>query len=271
MLNGLSWAMKVSISFTYLLMLTVNALANILPINGVTTGQVADSYHNLFAPAGITFAIWGLIYLLLAAHVLYQLGLVEGKTGTIQPAADNNIAILFSLSSLANTVWIFMWHYRLILLSVIIITVLLVCLIAINLILFREKLTLKEKIFFRFPFSVYFGWITVATIANVTTLLVSQGWNGWGLSEPVWAIIMLIVGMLIGAATTIRQLDIAYGFTIVWAYIGILIKHESETGFSGRYPQITVAVMICLLLLVAAICYVLRIKERQGKLRGLRS
>ncbi len=270
MRNGLSTGMKISIAATYLVMVMINALANILPINGITTGQVSNSFPNLFAPAGITFAIWGLIYLLLAAYVLYQLGLVEIKPGTIRQAANKEIAVLFSLSSLANTAWIFAWHYRLILSSMIIMIVLLLCLIEINRTLFKENLTLKEKIFFRLPFSVYFGWITVATIANATVLLVNRGWNGWGLSEPTWVIIILIVGMLIGAATTIRQLDVPYGFTLVWAYIGILIKHESETGFSGQYPQITVTVLICLLFLLGSICYVLRIKERHGHIRGLR-
>lgn len=261
MRNNLSKALKISISSTFLLMVIVNALANILPINGVSTGQVADAYPNLFTPAAVTFAIWGLIYLLLAADVLYQLGMVGGIQRKIPPAANNNVMVLFPLSSLANTAWIFAWHYQHIALSMLIMILLLVCLLAINIILFREQLTIKEQIFIRLPFSIYFGWITIATIANATTLLVSRGWNGWGLSEPTWTIIMLIAGIAIGVATTIRLSDIPYGFTLMWAYIGILIKHESETGFAGRYPQITVVVLICLLCLLAAICYVLKIKE----------
>jgi hypothetical protein len=121
---------------------------------------------------------------------------------------------------------------------------------------------MREKIFIRLPFSVYFGWITVAAIANATVLLVSRGWNGFGIPEPVWAIAMIIVGMLIGAVTTIRNRDVAYGLVLVWAYSGILIKHTSAAGFAGQYPAIIITVAVCILLLLAAAAYSLFVRPR---------
>lgn len=251
---------KAIVTTTFLLMVTVNALANILPINGQGTGQVSDFYPNLFAPAGITFIIWGLIYLLLAGFTLYVLGLFRDSNAKAELL--NKIGILFSVSSLANALWIFSWHYHHIGLSVLLMIVILVCLIIINRNMRGEILTTKEKLIIRLPFSVYFGWITVATIANITTFLVSINWNGFGISEMIWAIIIIIVGMMIGLATMIKNRDIAYGIVLIWAYIGILIKHTSQDGFSGQYPAIIITVIICILLFAFAELYFLFSKRK---------
>jgi hypothetical protein len=134
--------------------------------------------------------------------------------------------------------------------------VILDCLIFINYLIKNEKLTAREKFFISLPFSVYFGWITVATIANATTLLVSIGWDGFGISEPTWAVIIIIVGMLIGSITMIRNKDLAYGLVLLWAYAGIYIKHTSESGFDGQYPAVIYTVIACMICFVAAEVYV---------------
>ena len=260
--NKVKSSVKIIVAVTFLLMIIVNILANSLPINGQTTGEVADSYPNLFAPAGITFAIWGLIYLLLACFTLYLLGFFRGKLDTIKADMLNKVGLVFSISSIANAAWIFSWHYNKIPLSMLLMIVILICLIVINCIVVNEKLTTREKFFIRLPFSVYFGWITVATIANVTTLLVSLGWNGFGLPEPFWAVVIIIVGMLIGSTTIIRNRDIAYDLVMVWAYVGILIKHISKNGFAGQYPAVIYTVIACVIIFVAIGFYVLFFKKK---------
>ena len=124
--------------------------------------------------------------------------------------------------------------------------IILVCLILIVREINEEEFSLREKIFIRLPFSVYFGWITVATIANATTLLVSLGWDGFGISEPTWTVIIIAVGLAIGIATMLRNRDIAYGLVIIWAYVGILIKHISASGFAGQYPVVITTVIVCI-------------------------
>ena len=247
--------LKIFIVISYLAMVVVNALANILPLNGIGTGAISDSYPNLFAPTGFTFSIWGLIYLLLALHVLYQLGLFRSRTKT-----DNvllwRVGIIFSISSLVNIAWIFSWHYKLIPLSMVLMLLLLICLISLAMILRKQKLDMRERFFVKLPFSVYFGWITVATIANATTLLVSLGWDGFGLSPSLWTIIMLTVGALIGIATTLRFKDIAYGLVLVWAYAGILYKHVSTQGFANQYSDVVTTVIVCLVVLVIVLIYI---------------
>ena len=167
-------SISIIVLITYLAMVTVNGLANALPINGMITGAISDSYPNLFAPTGITFIIWGVIYLLLAAHTLYQLGLFRKKSEEVKTALLKEVGTLFAISSVANFAWIFSWHYKIIPLSMLLMLVILICLGLITIRINKEKLTTTEKIFIRLPFSVYFGWITVATIANATTLLVDK-------------------------------------------------------------------------------------------------
>jgi hypothetical protein len=229
---------KIITAVTFLIMVMVNALANILPINGVTTGEVSDSYENLFAPAGITFAIWGLIYFLLALYTLYQLGFFQGDDRPVKIELLERIGVYFSISSIANSIWIFLWHYNLISLTVVFMIIILFCLIMITIEINKYKLSVREQFFIRLPFSIYFGWITVATIANITTFLVSIGWNGFGISEVVWTIIIIIVGLIISILTIIKFRDIAYGLVIIWAYLGIYIKHTTETGFAGQYRSL---------------------------------
>ena len=241
---------RILVTATYLIMIVINALANILPINGKGTGAVSDSYPNLFAPAGLTFSIWGVIYILLAGFTLHLWGILPRKSDPEKTKLLEKIGLIFSISSIANSVWIFAWHYDAIGLSVVLMLVILACLILINLATRKETFTLTQKLLIRLPFSVYFGWITVATIANMTTLLVDAGWKGFGISETLWTIVILIVGLLIGSATMLRQKDVAYGLVLLWAYFGILIKHTSEGGFDSRYPAIIVTISVCLTLFV---------------------
>jgi FlaA1/EpsC-like NDP-sugar epimerase len=132
---------KITTAITFSVMVIVNALANLLPINGITTGQISDSYTNLFAPAGWAFAIWGLIYLLLAGYTLYQLGVFQDTATSAKTGLLIKIGILFSISSIANTAWIFAWHYQIIPLSLLLIVVILICLILINQEINKEQLT----------------------------------------------------------------------------------------------------------------------------------
>lgn len=262
---------KYAVVLTYLGMIGVNAAANILPINGITTGAVSDAYPNLFAPAGITFAIWGVIYLLLAGYSAYQLGFFGGAGVREKSQLLRSVGMLFSVSSIANIFWIFAWHYRQILISLILMLIILVCLLLINLQTRKEKLSLLQSFLIRLPFSVYFGWITVATIANVTTLLVDMKWNGLGISETIWTVAILIIGIVIGIVTTYRNRDIAYGLVFVWAYSGIVTKHIRPENFNFKYPSVVFTAMGSIILILVTILFVLinQIKAERNKLKNL--
>ena len=203
----------------------VNGLANVLPINNTTTGELSDQYPNLFVPAGLTFSIWGLIYILLAIFVIYQLTIVLRK-GTQQSSFIERIGLLFFGSSVANIGWIFAWHYEIVPLSLVLMLLLLGCLIAIYLQLNigRSAASKTEKYLVHLPFSVYIGWITIATIANVTALLVDVNWNTFGLGEQFWAVAVIVVGIAIALSILFTRKDIFYCLVVDWALLGILIK-----------------------------------------------
>jgi hypothetical protein len=241
---------KFFVAVTYLAMVIVNFLANSLPINNRSTGAISDAYPNLFTPAGFTFSIWGLIYLLLAGYVLYQFISFEKKAGSKKEELLKKVNYFFIATSIANISWIFAWHYDLIGLSVLIMITLLILLIKIADILIFQKMTSVEKIFISAPFSVYFGWITVATIANITVFLVSIGWSRFGIADFIWTSIILLVGALIGVLRMLKDKNIAYGLVLIWAYIGILFKHLSTNGFDWQYPIVIATLIFCLIIFV---------------------
>ncbi len=238
----------------YLGMVIVNALANIIPINNVTSGDVSDFYPNLFAPAGFAFSIWGLIYLLLGVYAVYQLVVLKGQNKNRDVL--NKIGVYFIISSLANILWIFSWHYYIIWASLALIIIILLCLVKVADALKKAEFSIKEKSLVSLPFSVYFGWITVATIANITVLLVSLNWGAWGVSHQIWTVLILLIGSAVGIVRALKDKNIPYMLVFVWAYIGILVKHISERGFNGEYPVVITTLIICLVLFAFTKSYI---------------
>lgn len=199
----------------------VNAAANIVPINGYNTGQLSDMLPNLFVPTGLTFAIWGVIYTLLLIMVVINCidSFKERNPGNAFQAA---IAANFIL----NAGWIFAWHYRLILPSVIIMLGILGSLAVIDWRIKHKEATLEVQFspVYKTAVSVYYGWISVATIANITALLVDFGWKGWPLNQSMWAVLVLLIGTVIASLKLLKDFDILYGIVFIWAYAGIIIK-----------------------------------------------
>jgi len=197
-------------------MIVMNYLANALPLNGKTTGQLSASWPNLFVPAGVTFSIWGVIYILLLIFCVIQFT-------TSYQVAIGRIGWLFGLTCLFNGLWIVAWHYERLPLSLILMAGLLICLIWIN--IFIKDL---PDGFIKAGFGVYLGWICIATIANVTALLVSQGWQGLAISEQTWAMIMIVVGAVIVSLTIWRMSNPYIGLAVVWAFAGIMIRRQDD-------------------------------------------
>lgn len=211
----------------FAVMITVNALANTLPINGLNTGELSAFYPNLFVPAGLTFSIWGVIYILLFIYVMFALVFsVKGKTDGL---ISLKTQISFALTCVLNAAWIFLWHYKLIVWSELVMLGLLGALIY----LFIQTQSLcvkgwKQCLYVKIPIQVYLGWITVATIANTTALLVAKNWGAWGIPENVWTIIMVLIGAALTLIMLWRYQNIAYAMVVIWAYAGIIIKRASQ-------------------------------------------
>ncbi len=247
---------KVHTTVTFIVVIVVNALANIIPFNGLTTGEVSDLYPNLFTPAALTFSIWGVIYILLGGYILYQFGFFSKKDGSFSKGLIEQIGLYFTISSIANTAWMFLWHYRSIGISLAMMAIILVCLIIINIKTAKAELAVREKIFIRLPFSIYFGWITVATIANTIVFFVSLGWLGEGVTQWLFIIAVLIVGLVIAGMIMFKNQNLGYGAAVIWAYIGILIKHTSASGFGGKYPFVILVLILSIIVLLIAEVYI---------------
>jgi hypothetical protein len=201
--------------------IVVNILANALPINGLNTGQISDSFDVFFVPAGYVFSIWGLIYVALIAYSVYQALPSQRENPQLR-----SIGTVYVLASAANIAWIFLWHYQIFVATIVAMLTLLISLVAIYLRLDigRQPANLAQRWTVNIPFSIYLGWITVATIANVTDVLDYVGWDGLGIAPQAWAAVMIAVGTLVTIAVSLTRGDIAYVAVIVWAFVGIGAK-----------------------------------------------
>jgi hypothetical protein len=224
--------------------LVVNGLANALPLNGQTTAAVSDSFPVRFVPAGYVFAIWGVIYLALTAFVVYQ-----ALPGQRANPLLRRVGWLFALSCALNSAWIFLWHWELFPATLLVMGGLLVTLLAIYLRLDigRARVAPRDRLLVHLPFSIYLGWITVATIANATDLLYWLGWNGAPLAPEVWAALMLVSAAGITLAVLWTRRDAAYAGVIIWAFVGIVVK-QADAPLVAVTAGLTAALVAVVLL-----------------------
>ncbi|KUI35525.1 tryptophan-rich sensory protein [Mycobacterium sp. GA-2829] len=219
--------LPVAVSLATAATLFVNYLANGLPINGQTTGDVTRRFEVYFVPAGYVFSIWSVIYLGLIAYSVY-LSLSSAR-GHRDSGAARVIAPWYLVTAVANCTWLFAWHHNRFPLSMLLMVVLLGSLIAIYRLQAMRPATSRVEFWtVHIPFRVYLGWISVATIANATITLDDAGWSGFGLSEPTWGAIMVVVAGALGLTVAYLHRDIAYALVLIWALIGIAVRlHES--------------------------------------------
>lgn len=219
--------------------LTINTLAVMLPINGMSTGELSELYPSLFTPAGFTFSIWSVIYLLLIGFAIFQWKILSKPYFT-------ELSLWFLVSSLANMSWILAWHYLFMYASVLIMLILLFSLTRIFLLLQSFTInSLTEKIFIKLTFIFYFSWICVATIANVSALLVSLSWDGGILSPILWTITMITIASALGIYISARFHEPTFLLVLIWALYGIYGKWNGTEN-----NTIAITALVELLLLV---------------------
>jgi len=194
----------------------INYLSNSLPFNQQTTSEIANRLDVLFTPAGYVFSIWGLIYFLLVVWVF------RGFSKNRREEPIYTVATpLFVLSCLLNSFWLFLWHYQYFILSVVIMVSLLVTLIFLYKTVKKSATGLGNIV----PFSVYLGWVSVATIANISYVLVDSGWNQFGLSDVFWTVTILFVAAGLAILFRLREKDAIFPLVFVWAFIGIGVQN----------------------------------------------
>ena len=209
---------------TVILALSVNILATTLPLNGQDTGEISDRFRVYFVPAGYVFSIWGVIYLGWIAFTIFQFQASQKENPRLR-----RLGYLFAISNLANAAWLFCWHYNQFGLSVLVMLSLLGLLIASYLLLNVNHSSVSTLEYWSVDvlFSVYLGWITVATVANISDWLYFVGWDGFGIPAQVWAVIMVAVASLLGLAMALLRRDVGYLSVLVWAFVGIAVKQTA--------------------------------------------
>jgi hypothetical protein len=228
-----------------LFIIVMNVLANALPLNGQDTGEISDRFDIYFVPAGYVFSIWGLIYLGLLAFTIYQALPAQKDSELLK-----KIYPAYWIGSLANVVWLFLWHYEVFSLTLAAMLTLLASLLYIYVQISRESANLdrNQKWLVKLPFSIYLGWISVATIANVTQVLFYFGWGGWGISPVVWAVILLVIATVLGILMIWREYDIAYALVLVWAFIGIA-NSQADTALVANTAWIASSLLVIVMIL----------------------
>ncbi|MHC5037398.1 MAG: tryptophan-rich sensory protein [Planctomycetota bacterium] len=226
-----------------------NILANALPLNGLRTGEISNRFEVYFVPAGYAFSIWGLIYLGLIAYGLFQSLPSQRENPRLRRAG---YALAFT--GIVNAAWLSCWHHERFVFSVAVMFLLLLTLIFIYLRLEvgRVRVGRIEQVCIHAPVSIYLGWITVATIANVSITLTHLAWDGWGLSPQAWTLVMLGVAVCIATGIAFSRGDAAFLLVLVWAFIGIAVR-QAQT------PLVAVGAVVAAaltgLLLVTSWCH----------------
>jgi translocator protein len=241
------WANMLAVLATIIM----NILANALPLNGQNTGEISDRFPVFFVPAGYVFSIWGVIYLGLLAFAIFQMLPAQKENPRLR-----RVGYLFVWSCVANILWLFLWHYNYFLLTEAAMLALLGLLIAVyqRLEIGIRRVPAGELWSVHVPFSIYLGWISVATIANTADVLYDIAWNGFGIPPEYWAVIMLTVALLLGILMAVRRGDVAYVLVLAWAFFGISFK---QTGYLVPTMAMLAAIMA---LLIAALAFFIRWK-----------
>lgn len=230
-INGLAFLMVIGVSF----------IANVIPLNGHTTGEISGAFPTLTTPAPYTFLIWGMIYTALGCFIFYLT-----RVDADAEALLERIGPWFVVSCVANVAWIFFWHYHEFTWTIAAISVLLLSLIVIytRLQIGLWDTTSRERLLITAPFSLYLGWITVATVANVSvTLNYADAFNSIGFNGPLWAAILSIIITKVTLIIVITRNDFIYAAVILWGLAGILINHDTTTWLANVIAACIVAIL----------------------------
>ncbi|MFI3283559.1 MAG: TspO/MBR family protein [Erysipelotrichaceae bacterium] len=231
---------------TYILTILVNASANLLPLNGKLSKDISDMYRNLFTPASYTFSIWSLIYLLLAFYVGYM---VIKKFNEEDEKHYQEIGLYFIASSIFNCLWIIAWHYNLILITLVLMALLFISVGRIYVLVQRRKDLIPS-----IAFGIYYGWISIATIANVAIFLTFMKFDGFGIEPRFWTVATLILGFLIICACSYKNKDPFYILTGIWAYAGIFYEHIRFWKYA--YPIVIQTITVCVALMIVLCAFI---------------
>lgn len=254
---------KIAVILSFFIMLLINFINFLKPFGLRSIAEISATYPTLLTPAEFSFSIWGIIYLLLFAFVIYQLGIFSKNRLENEKEMLCKARVVTILTSLLNAAWVIAWIFDYMALAVMLILGILVTLRIFTGQLSREYLSGRERLLIRLPFSIYFGWITLASVLNIIILMSSVQVNAFGLTESIRFVILIVMITLIGIYWIMRNHDFVYGLTLIWGFVGILVKHISSDGWNGVYPSAIISTIAGMTAIAGAICYLLILRKRR--------
>ncbi|MEO5691362.1 MAG: hypothetical protein ABIQ64_04200 [Candidatus Saccharimonadales bacterium] len=240
-----------------------NAITSLLAANDGDNVRLSDKYPNLLAASDSVSIIWIFIFIGLWAYVIYQFSTMRGKDSSISELSLNRISIFFILNTVLNVLWVLSLVLEVFWLSVVLIIAILYTLVRITGYISNDTLAARDTVFIRVPFSLYFGWVTYATVGNIMLWLVSMNWTTFTSHRGTWAVGLVIAAAGFALVMMYRHVDWIYGAAVLWAFLGILVDHLSPSGWNGTYPTMIVALTIVISVLVVATLYVGEKEYRQ--------
>lgn len=247
--------LQIANGISILATIAINYPSNTGIFNGNTVKNVSDKYHNYFTPAGYAFSIWGLIYFGLLGFVFYTGGSLFKKSQD-DNALENDVVLKigwwFVISCIGNSFWIIAWLYGFLGITVILMLIVLFSLlkIIINIRMELDFHPIKKYLFIFWPFAIYAGWITVALIADIAAWLTKLDWNGLGISQITWTIIMIVVAGLINVFMVWTRNLREYGLVGIWALVAIAVSNQHEVKLIA-YACFIVAAIILISIIVS--------------------
>lgn len=232
----------------FILMILVNLIADFISLNGVKATQILSINPALFSPANYTYFIWSFIFIALGAFTIYQYKAFNGKDKKLGNLIMD-ISIFFVISAIGEIGWVFALRWNNIPLTIVHLIFIIVALIITYTRINNSDLPKKDELFLKTPFSIYFAWVTSMFLVNMSVWLENIGWTGCSISEQTWTILATLLLFIIGVTITYVFNDFAYGLTVLWALVGILVKHISKSGFAGQYIWIIACLAISIILM----------------------
>lgn len=225
--------------------LVINTFGALGLINGLSQKEVSNMFVTLITPSPMTFSIWSVIYFLLIISVIIM---IVKKDDPYYRKATNKITVLLRISCILNIAWIIAFSYVQLELSILfilgfVITLALIC---------KELLKLRDGRHWLLPlsFGIYTGWLFIATVVNIAATLVKLKWNGFGVADDIWAIIILIVAIILAAVVLTKIRNTAFPLPIAWAYFGIYQNLTSPEGFKGQYSLLQTVALVGMAVLI---------------------
>jgi len=227
--------------------LAVNTLGALGVINGLSQKEVSDRFPTLITPSPSTFSIWGVIYGLVILAVIM---LMVKKNDAYYHQVQDQAGPLFWASCVLNIAWIIAFSFVLIELSVLFI----LALTATLALLCSRILALQETKRWLMPlaFGLYTGWLFIASVVNIAAMLVKLGWNGFGLSQEVWAIAVLLAAAALVVSVMLKLRNAAFPLPVAWAYLGIFLFLRSPQGYSGQFGTLQIVALAGMAVLIGA-------------------